>query len=141
MTIDREANRKSYPNVLSLEKVRLILGISKRKAAWMLQNGIIKCENTGKKTRQYRVKLTDLFRYLDMASKTKQQWKSALIVKTTVSAFFISKNKKEKKHEIQEQKPSGSIQRRSPQDEPSGRCENGGALWSFFFTDRWLPPT
>lgn len=65
-----------------------------------------------------------------MASKTKQQWKSALIVRTAVSAFFISKNKKEKKHEIQEQKPSGSIQRRSPQDEPSGRCENGGALSS-----------
>ena len=65
MTIDREAIRKSYPNVLSLEKVRLILGISKRKAAWMLQNGIIKCENTGKKTKQYRVKLDDLFQYLD----------------------------------------------------------------------------
>ena len=65
MTIDREVIRKSYPNVLSLEAVRKILRISKRKAAWMLQNGIIKCENTGKKTRQYRVRLTDLFRYLD----------------------------------------------------------------------------
>ena len=31
----------------------------------MLQNGIIKCENSGKKTRQYKVTLDDLFEYLD----------------------------------------------------------------------------
>lgn len=90
MTIDREAIRKSYPNVLSLEKVRRILGISKRKAAWMLQNGIIKCENTGKKTRQYRVKLTDLFRYLD---KYEQGDPSVM---TPIGKFNAKKTKNER---------------------------------------------
>ena len=90
MTIDREAIRKSYPNVLSLEKVRRILGISKRKAAWMLQNGIIKCENTGKKTRQYRVKLNDLFRYLD---KYEQGDPSVM---TPIGKFNAKKTKNER---------------------------------------------
>lgn len=65
MTTIREEIRNNYPEILSLENIRCILRISKRKASWMLQNGIIKCENNGKKTRQYKVTLDDLFEYLD----------------------------------------------------------------------------
>ena len=43
----------SLPQVLSGEQVRCALHISKRKCAWMLNNGFIKCQNTGKRTRQY----------------------------------------------------------------------------------------
>ena len=50
MTTIREEIRNNYPEILSLENIRCILRISKRKASWMLQNGIIKCENNGKKT-------------------------------------------------------------------------------------------
>ncbi len=64
MTI-REEIRSNYPKVLSLESIRCILHISKRKAKWMLENGIIKCENNGKKTRQYKVTVDDLLEYLD----------------------------------------------------------------------------
>ena len=107
MTIDREAIRKSYPNVLSLEKVRRILGISKRKAAWMLQNGIIKCENTGKKTRQYRVKLNDLFRYLDKYEQGDQS------VMTPVGKF----NDKMVKHPRPPQKAHNTIIFAKPPDD------------------------
>lgn len=65
MTIDRKEIRSIYPEILSLENIRCILRISKRKAAWMLQHGIIKCEISEKKTKQYRVRMNDLFKYLD----------------------------------------------------------------------------
>ena len=47
------------------EQVRLMLHISKRKAKYMLDNGIIHCINTGKKTRQYRVKVSDIEYYME----------------------------------------------------------------------------
>lgn len=69
MMVNREAIRGSYPETLTLEDVRCILHISKRKAAWMLQNGIIKCEISEKKTKQYKVRLEDLFAYLDKVER------------------------------------------------------------------------
>ena len=65
MTTIREEIRSNYPEILSLENIRCILGFSKRKVSWMLQNGVIKCKNSGKKTKQYRVRMRDLFEYLD----------------------------------------------------------------------------
>ena len=50
----------SLPQVLSGEQVRCALHISKRKCAWMLNNGFIKCQNTGKRTRKYTVLKEDL---------------------------------------------------------------------------------
>ena len=61
----REEIRSNYPEILSLENIRCILRISKRKAAWMLQHGIIKCEISEKQTKQYRIRMDDLFDYLD----------------------------------------------------------------------------
>ena len=46
------------------EQVRQMLHISKRKAKYLLDNGIIPCVNTGKKTRQYRVKVSDIEYYM-----------------------------------------------------------------------------
>lgn len=47
------------------ETVRQMLHISKRKAKYILDNGIIPCINTGKKTRQYRVKISDIKHYME----------------------------------------------------------------------------
>ena len=55
----------TYPPILSLENVRVILRISKRKASWMLHNGYIKCTISEKKTRNYKVRIEDLFEYID----------------------------------------------------------------------------
>lgn len=56
---------ESLPEVLSGEQVRCILHISKRKCAWMLNNGFIKCQNTGKRTRKYTVLKEDLLEYIE----------------------------------------------------------------------------
>ena len=64
---EKKILREQYPNKLTLEDVRSILHISKRKASWLLANGYIKCKNNGKKTRQYSIDLKDLFEYIDTA--------------------------------------------------------------------------
>lgn len=45
---------------VTAEEACRILHISKRKCAWMLQNGMIPCEDTGKKTRRYTIRLDDV---------------------------------------------------------------------------------
>lgn len=40
-----------YPEVVSKEQLCQICHISKRKAAWLLENGLIPCSDTGKKTK------------------------------------------------------------------------------------------
>lgn len=69
MINQRDMIRDNYPAVLTLTDVTAILRISKRKAAWMLQNGYIKCKNSGKKTRQYQVKIDALFDYMDKVER------------------------------------------------------------------------
>lgn len=58
---------------LSLEGVRKILHISKRKCAWMLQNGVIPCEISGKKTRCYKVLRKDVEQYIIMCRQNPGQ--------------------------------------------------------------------
>lgn len=60
-----EEIRENYPKTLSLENVRSILHISKRKAAWLLQNGHIGCTIGEKKTRQYSVPRSELIKYIE----------------------------------------------------------------------------
>ena len=66
---DREQITMTYSEPLSLEDVRQILHISKRKASWLLQNGYILCENTGKQTRQYKITFNGLFEYMTSIEK------------------------------------------------------------------------
>ena len=65
----KEELLRTYPTVLSLENVRVILRISKRKAAWMLHNGYIKCVINEKKTRNYEIKIEDLLEYIDKVER------------------------------------------------------------------------
>ena len=55
------------PNEISLEQVRQVLHVSKRKAAWMLQNGVIPCRIRPCKTHKYIVRIEDLDDYLRRA--------------------------------------------------------------------------
>lgn len=84
--IIREEIRSTYPEILTIENIRCILGFSKRKVSWMLQNGVIKCKNSGKKTKQYRVKMDDLFEYLDKVDRGDPS------IMTPVGAFTSKKN-------------------------------------------------
>ena len=69
-TTIKEQLQNTYPPILSLENIRVILRISKRKAAWMLHNGYINCTINEKKTRNYQIKIEDLFEYIDKAERS-----------------------------------------------------------------------
>ena len=59
----------AYPKTINSEQLRIILGISKRKCAWMLQNGVIPCKDSKKKTRRYTVEITDVIHYVNTVSE------------------------------------------------------------------------
>lgn len=60
-------NKAKKGEKLSAEQICKILHISKRKCAWMLQNGMIPCKDSGKKTRRYTVLRKDLDAYMQIA--------------------------------------------------------------------------
>ena len=69
MMNQREKIRAEYSDILSLADITRILKISKRKASWLLQNGYIESKNSGKKTRQYKIKIEALFEYMDKVER------------------------------------------------------------------------
>jgi hypothetical protein len=56
--------RKRYPKIVSKDQLYIICRIAKRTAKYLLDNGIIPCVDTGKKTRRYRIQLEDIITYL-----------------------------------------------------------------------------
>ena len=63
----------SNNDVISLEQLYKMLHISKRKAAWMLQNGIIPCEIRNTQTHKYFIKRKDVLEYINKNKIAKQQ--------------------------------------------------------------------
>ena len=61
--------RENYPESISSKQLRIILGISKRKCSWMLQNGVIPCKDTEKKRRRYTIEITDVIHYVNTVSE------------------------------------------------------------------------
>ena len=59
----------AYPKTINSEQLRIILGISKRKCAWMLQNGVIPCKDTEKKTRRYTIEINNVIHYVNTVSE------------------------------------------------------------------------
>lgn len=61
-----ETAMSEYDNItITAEETCQILHISKRKCAWMLQNGMIPCLDSGKKTRRYTILLKDVLDFKD----------------------------------------------------------------------------
>ena len=58
---------------ISLEQLYKMLHISKRKAAWMLQNGIIPCEIRPTKTHRYVIRMEDVQVYLRKKRSTRRK--------------------------------------------------------------------
>lgn len=54
-----------YPEVITMDQLYRICHISKRKARWLLENGVIPCEDSGKKTRRFKIKLDDVIEFLE----------------------------------------------------------------------------
>ena len=63
----------SNNDVISLEQLYKMLHISKRKAAWMLQNRIIPCEIRNTQTHKYFIKRKDVIDYINKNEIAKQQ--------------------------------------------------------------------
>ena len=57
-------NLDQYEDILTKEQMRIVCHISKRKAMYLLQSGLIPCINTGKKTHTYLIKKSDVEIYL-----------------------------------------------------------------------------
>lgn len=61
--------RKRYPPQISKDQLYVICRISKRSAKYLLDNGIIPCINTGKKTHRYKIDIEDVIAYLKKRKK------------------------------------------------------------------------
>ena len=59
--------------IISLEQLYKMLHISKRKAAWMLQNGIIPCEIRNTPTHKYSVRKGDVLAYMAKSDREKRK--------------------------------------------------------------------
>lgn len=57
--------REQYPETISKDQLYRICRISKRKARWLLENRIIPCVDSGKRTRRFRVRLEDVITFLE----------------------------------------------------------------------------
>ena len=51
-----------YPETVQKEQFRIICHISKRTARYLLQSGLVPCVQSGKKTRNYTIKMKDVGR-------------------------------------------------------------------------------
>lgn len=65
--MDYEKLREEYPETITMEQFYQIAHISKRKARWLLENKVIPCEDSGKQTRRFKIKLNDVIEYLQKA--------------------------------------------------------------------------
>ena len=74
MASDFSYLRDHYPQEVTSDQVRQMLHISKRKCAWMLQNGWIRCEENGKKTRRYTIYLEDVIAYAEDCAKHPEKY-------------------------------------------------------------------
>ena len=59
--------------IISLEQLYKMLRISKRKAAWMLQNGIIPCEIRNTPTHKYTIRKEDVLTYMAKSDREKRK--------------------------------------------------------------------
>ncbi len=57
--------REQYPTVISKDQLYHICRISKRKALWLLEHGVLPCEDSGKQTRRFRIQLEDVIDFLE----------------------------------------------------------------------------
>ncbi len=58
-----------YPSIITLDQFYRICHISKRKAKWLLENGIVPCQDSGKKTRRFKIQTIDIVLYLQQSAQ------------------------------------------------------------------------
>lgn len=84
--MDYKKLREEYPETVTMEQFYQIAHISKRKARWLLENKVIPCEDSGKQTRRFKIKLDDVIEYI-------QKTKSGTLDVAIPSGIFASNAK------------------------------------------------
>jgi hypothetical protein len=56
---------KEYPEIITKDQFYRICKISKKTAMHLLDNGLVPCIDSGKKTRKYKIKMTDVIKYFE----------------------------------------------------------------------------
>ena len=56
---------KEYPETISMDQLYRICHISKRKARWLLEHGVIPYQDSGKQTRRFSIRLEDVICFLE----------------------------------------------------------------------------
>jgi len=75
---------KDYPDVMSLDQMRIVCHMSKKTARLLLQNGYIPHTNTGKKTHTYLIAKSAIINYFTGRESTPKKY---LKTKTQSSIF------------------------------------------------------
>ena len=91
-----------YPEKICQDQLYRICRISKRKATWLLENGYIPCEDTGKKTRRFKIRITDVIEYLTLLEESPESM-------LTPPGIFSSGIKYKPRHRIELQIDSGKF--------------------------------
>ena len=91
ISTDYSALLLEYPAVISKDQLYRICHISKRKATWLLENGIIPCRDSGKKTRRFQIYTADVVNYLITLENEPQ--------KVAIPVGIFTSNKYRKKRE------------------------------------------
>ena len=55
----------NYPDVLNKEQFRIVCHISKRTALYLLESGLVKAQNTGKKTHSWLIRKEDILAFAE----------------------------------------------------------------------------
>lgn len=76
---------EKYPETISMDQLYKISRISKRKAKWLLEHGVIPCKDSGKKTRRFTIKTMDVIKFLE-------KQKAGKIKNMPPPGIFASKN-------------------------------------------------
>lgn len=56
--------KTTYPDIITKDQLYRICHVSKKTASFLLDSGLIPNENSGKKTRKYKIRLDDVIEYL-----------------------------------------------------------------------------
>ncbi|MCI7474858.1 MAG: DNA-binding protein [Clostridiales bacterium] len=57
--------QREYPETISMDQLYRICHISKRKARWLLEHRVIPCQDSGKQTRRFSIRLEDVICFLE----------------------------------------------------------------------------
>lgn len=64
--------KRNLPEIINMEQLYRLLRVSKRKAKWILDNGIIPCERRSTKTHTYIIRTEDVRAFMKLPAKEKR---------------------------------------------------------------------